>query len=82
MFLRRWKAEICQDAITQILRDMAVVSADDRGADLAVLLQQAVHVLGVELAGKPGRTDQIAEDHGDLAALDARRLWVVGHPLA
>ena len=41
-------------------------------------LQQAAHVLGVELTGERGRSDQIAEDHGDLAPLDARCLWVWG----
>ena len=78
VFLRSRKAEIRQDAVAQVLCDMAVVSADDRGADLAVLVQQAAHVLGVELTGEPGRADQIAEDHGDLAALDARCLWAWG----
>ena len=82
VFLRRRKAEVCHDAVAQVLRDMAVVSADDRGANLAVLLQQAVHVLGVKLARKRSRADQIAEDHGDLAALDAGCLRALGHPLA
>ena len=82
VFLRRWKAEIRQDAIAQILRDMAVVPADDRGASLAVLVQQAAHVLGVELTGERGRADQIAEHHGDLAALDARCLRAWGIPCA
>src|SRR5262249_42857782 len=42
VFLRGRKAKKCYDAVAQVLRDMAVVSADDRGANLAVFLQQMV----------------------------------------
>src|SRR4029079_14305642 len=78
VFLRRRKAEKCHDAVAPVLRDMDVVSADDRGANLAVLLQQTVHVFGVKLARKRSPTDQIAEDHGDLTALNTGRLGAWG----
>jgi hypothetical protein len=51
------KAEKCHDAVAQILRDMAVISTDDRGTNLTILLQQTVHVLGVKLASKRSRAN-------------------------
>ena len=62
-------------AVPLVLRGKALISADDRGANLAVLLQQVIDILGIKSARKSNRADQINEDRGDLATLDARCLW-------
>jgi hypothetical protein len=62
-------AEIGLDGVAAILRDVTFVTLDDRSACTLEGLHHAPEILGVERSGKPRGVDEVAEHHGDLAAL-------------
>jgi hypothetical protein len=62
-------AEVDQQAVAQVLGDVALVALDDRGGGLLVAAHHLAPVLGVESCGEAGRVHQVAEEHRELAAL-------------
>jgi hypothetical protein len=62
-------AEVNEQAIAQILRDMSVIAGDHRGAGVLIGPHHLAEVFGVELTGQCGRVHQVTEQHGELTAL-------------
>ena len=62
-------AEIGQDAIAHVAGDKPVVARDHIAAEGSIRVQQAAQLFGVELFTQRRRTHQVAEHHGELAAL-------------
>jgi hypothetical protein len=63
--------EIGQDAVAQMLGDVAAERLDHRGASTPVGADQGEHVLVVERAGEPGGAHHVAEQDRELAVLGA-----------
>ena len=61
-------AEIDQDSVAQVLRNMTVKSACGVGDGLLERLDDFAIVLGIKSPGKGGRTYQVAEHHRQLPA--------------
>ena len=68
VLVRDRPAKIGQDAVAQILSDMAFEPADDLRAGRLVRLHHRAQVLGIEPRRQRGRADQVAEQHGQLTA--------------
>ena len=66
-------AEIDQDAVAHVLRDKAVVAPDRRAAPVLIRRDDIAQIFGVHPGGERRRSHQIAEHHGQLAALGLRR---------
>jgi hypothetical protein len=62
-------AEVDEQAIAQVLRNLAFEAANDLGAAALVLSHDRARVLGIEPGGQRRRSDQITEHHGELTAL-------------
>ena len=69
VFVRIRVAEIDEQAVADIERDMAFMSFDCVAHGLMVDPQQASHVLGIESLGERRRVDEIDEHHGELPSL-------------
>jgi hypothetical protein len=69
--------EIDELAVTQLFRHMAAPPLDGGARSPLVLSDDVPPLLGVELQRESRRADEIAEEHGELAAL-ARRVCGVG----
>ena len=69
VLMRGGIAEIGQDAVAQVLGDVAVVAAHDVGAVLLVFGVELVQILRVHALGQAARPDQVTEEQGQLAAL-------------
>jgi hypothetical protein len=67
IFVRLGVAEVDQQAIAEILRDMSLIASDHFGAGLLIGPNHLAPFFGVELAGQHGRVHQITEQHGELA---------------
>jgi hypothetical protein len=65
-------AEVDQQAVAEILGDVALITADHRGACLLIVPYDLAPLFGVELAGEHGRVRQIAEQDGELTAFGVR----------
>jgi hypothetical protein len=70
---RRRPAEIDEQSIAEILGDMTAEARDGARCGLLVLSDQVAPLLSVELLRERRRTDQVAEEDGQLAALARRR---------
>ena len=71
-------AKVDQQAIAQILGNMALEALDDLGTGLLIGAHHLAVVFRVELAGEAGGVHQIAEQHRELAAFGVgsmRRAW-------
>ena len=82
IFMRQGVAEVDQQAIAEILGDIALKAGDHLGAGVLIGPHHLAQLLGVELAGEHGRVHQVAEQHGELAAFGLGRLrfdWGRGH---
>ena len=66
VFMGRGVAKIDQQAIAQVLGDMALILLDDLGRGLLVGAHHGAQVFGVELARELRGADQIAEQHREL----------------
>ena len=73
VFMGRGVAKIDQQAIAEILGDMARVLLDDRGCGLLVGAHHRTQVFRVELARELCGAHQVAEQHGELPSF--RLLW-------
>jgi hypothetical protein len=66
-------AEVGEHAIAQELGDVPFEPADDLRAGRLICPHDVAQVLGVEPGGELGRADQVAEQHGQLAAFGLDR---------
>ena len=62
-------AEVDQEPIAQVLRDVPLEAADHLGADLLVGPHDLAQLLGIEPLRERGRAHQVAEHDRQLAAL-------------
>ena len=65
-------AKVHQQAIAEILGNMALEALDDLRAGLLVRSHDLPQVLGIEATGEGGRVYQVTEQHGELAAFGRR----------
>src|SRR5215831_9734549 len=65
-------AEVDQQAIAQILGDVAVKALDHLGTRGLIRQDHVAQLFRIQLAGQRRRVDQIAEQHRELAALRCR----------
>ena len=72
IFVRQGVAEVDEQAIAEILGDMALIASDHLGAGLLIGPHHLAPLFRVELAGERGRVHQVAEQHRELAAFG---LW-------
>ena len=72
VFMGRGIAKIDQQAIAEVLGDMARVVLDDLGRGLLVGAHHGAPVFGVELAGELGGAHQVTEQHRELSPLRLR----------
>jgi len=75
IFVGQGVAEVDQQAIAQILRDMPLKTGDDLGAGLLIRPHHLAPLLGVELTSKHGRVYQFTEQDRELTAFG---LWSAG----
>jgi hypothetical protein len=73
ILMRQGIAEVDQQAIAEILRDVALEALDDLGTGLLIGAHPLAVVFRVELAGEHGRVHEVAEQHRKLAAFRVRR---------
>ena len=66
-------AEINEDAVAHVLRDKAVVMPDRGTAPALIRRDDIAQIFGVHPGGECRRSHQVAEHHGQLAALGLRR---------
>ena len=62
-------AEVDQDSIADIARDIAVVALDRPGRSLLVGHDQVTQILGIEAHGQADRIDKVAEHERELPPL-------------
>ena len=62
-------AEIRQDAVADVVADMAAIAADHLDAGFLEALHDVAQILRIEPGRELGRADQVAEHHGQVAAL-------------
>jgi len=67
-------AEVDQQAITEILRDMPLKASDHLGAGLLIGAHHLAQVFGVKLAGEYGRVHQVTEQHSKLTTFCVGRV--------
>ena len=60
-------AEVDEQTIAEILRDMPVKTGDYLGAGVLIGLHHLLQVFGVKLCRERGRADQVTEEHRELA---------------
>ena len=71
-------AEVHEQTVPEVLRDMAMERPDHGVTDLLVGAHHLSEHLGIEAAGQLGRPHEVAEHHGELPALSIRRPLRVG----
>jgi hypothetical protein len=62
-------AEVDQQPVTEILRDMPLKTGNHLGAGVLISPHHLAEVFGVELTGQRSRVYQVTEQHGELTAL-------------
>ena len=72
IFVRQRVAEVDEQAIAEILRDMPLKAGDHLGARVLIGPHHLAEVFRVKLAGEDGGVHQVTEQHGELAAFG---LW-------
>src|SRR5262249_24693657 len=75
VFMRLRITKIDEQAIAQVLRNMAVKARNDRGTGRLIGPDYVPPVLGIKLAGEGGRIHQVTKYHGELASSSLRRRW-------
>ena len=71
ILVRPREAEVSEESVAQVLRDVAVEAADHVGAGALVGAHHLAQFLGIETGRKLRRAHQIAEHDGELPALGA-----------
>ena len=64
-------AKVGHHSVAKKFRDMTVEAFDRIGCHLLIVGNDIAPLLGIELMGDFGRADQIAEQHGQMAAFAA-----------
>jgi hypothetical protein len=72
VFMRHWPAKVHQQAISEILRDVARVLLNHLSRSRLVGPHDLAQVFGVELLGEARGVRQVAEHHGQLPAFRCR----------
>ena len=62
-------AEVNEKPVAEVLGDVPLVARDDLGAGRLIGADDLSEVLRVQPGGERRRADQVAEHHGELAAL-------------
>ena len=75
IFVRLGIAEVDEQAIAEILRNMAVKALDHLGTGVLIGAHDLAQVFGIELAGERGRVHQVTEQHGELTAFGLGAGW-------
>jgi hypothetical protein len=73
IFMGAGVAEVDQEAIAEILRDMPIKAGDHLGAGLLIGAHHLPQVFRVELSRKDSGVDQVTEQDGELAPFGVRR---------
>jgi hypothetical protein len=68
IFMRLRIAKVDQQAIAEILGDMALKAGNHLGTGVLIGPHDLAEVFGVELARQGSRVDEVTEEHGELAA--------------
>ncbi len=68
IFMRQRVAEVDQQAIAEILRDMPLKAGNHFGAGVLIGPHDLPELFGVKLRRERGRADQITKQHGKLTA--------------
>ena len=71
-------ADIDEQTVPEQLGNMSFIALDDCNADFLVCTHDVPIVFGVELGREFGGIDQVAEQHGELAAFGLWRRSGVG----
>jgi hypothetical protein len=74
VLVRLGVAEVDQQAIAEVLRDLPLEAGNHLGARRLIGPHHLAPLLGVELAGKAGGVHQVTEQHGELAAFGLWRM--------
>src|SRR5215472_7721797 len=74
VIMRLGIAEERHHAVTQVLGDVAAKLADRSGGSAMILGHRLAPFLGIELGGDLGRTDQVTEQHRQMAPLARERI--------
>jgi hypothetical protein len=69
VFLGSRPAKIGQDAVAEVIGDIAAIAQNDGGHRVVVAPQELAQILRVVPARQFSRADEIAEHHGQLAPL-------------
>jgi len=64
-----WIAEVDEQAVTQMLRDMSLEAIDNLATGFLVRAYHLAQILWIQLLRQLSRTHQVAEHHGQLPAL-------------
>ena len=62
-------AEVDEQPVAQVLRDVTLVALDDRGGGFLIGAHDSAQILGVEALGEIGRAHQVAEHDCELPSL-------------
>src|SRR2546422_8904884 len=72
VFVRHRVAEIDEETVTEILGDVALEAADDFAAHRLIGTDHSAQFLRIEIPGKGGRPDEVAEHDCQLPAFSIR----------
>jgi hypothetical protein len=72
--MRQGVAEVDEQAIAEILRDMPVKAGNHLGAGVLIRPHHLTQVFRVELACEGSRVRQVTKQHGELPAFGVQRL--------
>src|SRR5712692_10346403 len=78
ILMRQGVAEVDEQAIAEILRDMPLKAGDHLGAGLLIGPHHLTQVFRVKLASQHRRIDQITEQDGELATFGVGERWDSG----
>jgi hypothetical protein len=73
ILVRLRPAEVDDQPVAQVLRDMAGVAFNDGTAGLLVAAHQIAQRFGIQPLRQSSRADEVAEQHGELAAPSVTR---------
>ena len=68
VFVRGGEAEVDQQTVAEVLRDVAVVLADHVARDALVVNDNLAKLFGIQTPGEGSGVHEVAEQHGDVAA--------------
>jgi len=73
VFVALWVAKVHEETISKVLSDVSIVASYDFCTGTLIFTYHFSVVFGVELAGEPGRIDQVAEHHRQLPSFRLKR---------